>query len=269
MTHKYKGGHAYFEENSNDQKGDVFAYGRRKSNEKLKDAEWVEKLRNTKLPIRERVITSLSDNAPKKERGIYQMIDHSVDIHPVPLRLIQKFEPKSIWLSHESNVHGVDHMTRVFIFQEFICDKLEAQGVAVNREALRWASITHDVGRIDDGLDMDHGRRSAKWIKDNLSDQMSPEVLDTVTYIVHWHVPSDNEAPVMTTELKVLKDADALDRVRLGDLDLRYLRTDTAKTLARVSTDLYQSYINEDTDNTFDSVVKVAQGMGLIERLNR
>lgn len=158
---------------------------------------------------------------------------------PIPEQLIRKFEPKSSWLSHDSELHGVDHMARVFILQELICDRLEEQGIAVDREVVRWAAATHDVGRIDDGVDLEHGTRSAEWIEENLYDQMSPEMLDMVTYIVHWHVPPDSEAPVMTTELKVLKDADALDRVRLGDLDTSYLRTDVATGLVGLAEDLY------------------------------
>ncbi len=184
-------------------------------------------------------------------------------IQPISERLLRDFEPKQSWLLHDSSVHGVDHMARVFILQELICDILESQNTAVNREALRWASSTHDIGRINDGLDLDHGTRSARWISDNLSNYMTPELLDVVTYIVHWHVPSDDKAPVMTTELQVLKDADALDRVRLGDLDPRYLRTDAAMSLIGVAEDLYDSFLNVRGDgDDFNSVGRAARRIG-------
>jgi uncharacterized protein len=192
-------------------------------------------------------------------------MDYS-DILPIPEQLIRNFEPKSSWLSHNSELHGVDHMARVFILQELICDKLEEQGIAVNREVVRWASMAHDVGRIDDGIDLEHGTRSAKWINDNLHNQMSPEMLDMVTYIVHWHVPPDSEAPKMTTELKVLKDADALDRVRLGDLDTRYLRTSVTRELIDLAENLYQAYLDNHVDDAFDAVLKAALSLGAVER---
>jgi len=188
------------------------------------------------------------------------------DILPIPEQLIRKFEPKSSWLSHDSELHGVDHMARVFMLQELICDKLEEQGIAVNREVVRWAAMAHDVGRIDDGIDLEHGTRSAKWIKNNLRDQMSPELLDMVTYIVHWHVPPDSETPTMTTELKVLKDADALDRARLGDLDVRYLRTDVAMELVGLAEDLYQSYLDNKADDAFEAVLMAALSLGMVDR---
>lgn len=184
---------------------------------------------------------------------------------PIPEQLLREFEPQQSWLMHDSHVHGVDHMARVFILQELICQKLEEQDIKVNREALRWAAMTHDVGRVDDGIDINHGRRSSKWIEENLSAQMSPEMLDIVTYIVHWHVPSDTDAPVMTIELQVLKDADALDRVRLGDLDIRYLRTEAAQSLVSVAEELFSAYENITLDDAFDGVVKSAQSIGVIE----
>ena len=183
---------------------------------------------------------------------------------PISEQLVRDFEPQKSWLMHDSLVHGVDHLTRVFILQELICNRLEAQNVPVNREALRWASSVHDVGRIDDGIDAEHGSRSAQWIKDNLSDRMSLELLDLVTYIVHWHVPSDDMAPTMTMELQVLKDADALDRIRIGDLNTSYLRTDAARSLVDVAEDLFVYYEKSHDDNAFESVIRAAQIIGVV-----
>lgn len=186
----------------------------------------------------------------------------------IPKELLYAYEPKAEWLTHDSQLHGVDHMARVFILQELICDKLEAQGVRVYRDTTRWAAMAHDVGRVDDGVDLGHGRSSAEWIKENLADKMTPELLDAVTYIVHWHVPPDNEPPLMTTELKVLKDADALDRVRLGDLNESYLRTIAAKELVDVAKQLYEASMQSDRYEAqpFEAVLAAAQQLGLVEQ---
>ncbi len=159
----------------------------------------------------------------------------------IPEQLLRDFEPQHSWLRHDSYLHGVGHMMRVFILQELICNQLQEKGVAVNRQATRWAASVHDVGRVDDDVDLDHGRRSAEWMSENLAKKITPETLDVATYAVHWHSIPDIEAPVMTTELKVLKDADALDRVRLGDLDESYLRTDAAKGLVETAQQLYEA----------------------------
>ena len=185
---------------------------------------------------------------------------------PISEQLLRDFEPQESWLAHDSHIHGVGHLSRVFVLQELICNLLEEQGTAVNREATRLAAMAHDVGRIDDGLDLDHGWRSAAWIKDNLHHRMTPELMDIVTYIVHWHVPPDDEAPEMTVELRVLKDADGLDRVRLGDLNPSYLRTDAARELIETARKLHEiSLFNaaERRKETFADVLQAVRELGL------
>lgn len=187
----------------------------------------------------------------------------------IPAQLLCDFEPQRSWLSHESYLHGVGHLTRVFILQELICTQLEQEGTTLDRQAVRFGAMAHDVGRLDDGPDLQHGTRSAAWIHEHLADKMSPATLDTATYIVHWHVPSDSEAPVMTPELQALKDADALDRVRLGDLNPNYLRTKAALGLIETAEQLYQLSVDLDvtyTEGTFASTMKAAQILEIVEK---
>lgn len=179
-------------------------------------------------------------------------------------QLLRKYEPKITWLKHDSNLHGVGHMTRVLILQELICNVLYETGVKLNRTALRYASMAHDVGRIDDGYDPEHGRRSVAWMNQHLTNKMSPEDLDVATYIVHWHVPPDNEAPVMTPELKVLKDADGLDRVRLNDLDTNYLRIDGSKGLVDIAQQLHRLSCDDGKKDSFEAVISAAKQMRIV-----
>lgn len=184
----------------------------------------------------------------------------------IPKRLLYEFETQEAWLMHDGLLHGVPHMTRVFILQELICDRLEEQGTVVNRHAIRWAASVHDVGRLDDGIDLEHGRRSAEWMRKNQPQSMSAEAVDIATYIVHWHVPHDSDAPVMTTELKVLKDADGLDRVRLGDLDESYLRTDAARNLVQTARQLCEASLPSQPSEreSFTTVLSAAIRLGLV-----
>lgn len=185
------------------------------------------------------------------------------DINQVSKQLLYKYEPKQEWLKHDSYWHGVGHMTRVFILQELICNQLDEE---LDRDAIRWAASVHDVGRIDDGIDLDHGRRSAEWMKDNQPSFISPETLDTATYIVHWHVDEDSDIPVMTNEMKVLKDADGLDRVRLGDLDETYLRTRPARQLIETAQALYDMSqpTKSNERDSFKSVLEAATQIGIV-----
>ncbi len=165
-------------------------------------------------------------------------------------------------LHHKSILHGPAHMMRVFILQELIATQLEREGLTVNREATRWAASVHDIGRVDDGDDLEHGTRSAEWMRNHVPNNMSPEAIDVATYIVHWHTPEDEAAPTMTTELKILKDADGLDRIRLGDLDARFLRTNAAHQLIELAQQLYEGSL---PDDSFQSVLYAATKLNLIE----
>lgn len=182
-------------------------------------------------------------------------------------QLLRTFEPKEEWLSRPSYLHGVGHLTRVFILQELISMQLKERGVEINREALRFASMAHDVGRIDDGKDLAHGKRSARWLAQNFAHKLSPEDMDTASYIVHWHVPPDSEAPEMINELKVLKDADGLDRVRLGDLDPTRLRTDVAQSLIDTAQKLYDaSQPNRPYEkDSFETVLAAARQLRIVK----
>jgi len=137
---------------------------------------------------------------------------------------LQQYVAREEWLQHPSLLHGVDHMARVVQLQEVIADAVELTGKNLDRQALRWAAGLHDVGRIDDGSDPYHGQRGAEWVKRTMVRTIPPNIIDTVIDLVRWHNVSDSRIPSMTTELMILKDADALDRVRMDDLDTSYLR---------------------------------------------
>ena len=130
-------------------------------------------------------------------------------------------------------IHGAPHTTRVLVWSEAIADRL-GRPDALHREELRWAAAVHDVGRLDDGIDRGHGERSAAWTRKHLRAER-PAALGVDLHIVadlcQWHEVRDQDIPHLTLELMILKDADALDRARLGDLDSRRLRLATSLRL--------------------------------------
>lgn len=149
--------------------------------------------------------------------------------------LFEPYHPQKDWYVRQGEmggIHGVNHETRVMIAAEILSRIQEKMsGVRLNRVALRLAAATHDVRRLDDGYDLSHGFRAADWMQDYFRDQFDPETLDTATYVTRWHVTPDPRIPQITPELAIFKDADALDRARLGDLDVRFLRHGHARTL--------------------------------------
>jgi len=89
-----------------------------------------------------------------------------------------------------------------------------------------WAAACHDLRRQDDDADPNHGHRAAAWVRQELPGQLRqpPPKLNLIAEACAWHVCSDHAAGWDHPVLWLLKDADGLDRVRLWDLDPRFLR---------------------------------------------
>ena len=134
-----------------------------------------------------------------------------------------------------TTIHGVDHVRRVAAHASELA---RALGVpAQEREAVLCAALWHDIGRESDGADCFHGARSAgKVIGLGLHLGRDPRTVELALFAVTFHVPDDAQgeraARKLTSPLaglrvlRLLKDADALDRVRFGphNLDSRLLR---------------------------------------------
>lgn len=144
-------------------------------------------------------------------------------------------------------IHGVGHTSRVLVHATELADELDLP--SWEREALACAALWHDIGRTHDGVDYYHGAKSAgKVVALGLHFNAQPKVYETALYAITHHcgdeahaesaahrlsyrVPADaGEVPEgidpdsALRVFRLLKDADALDRVRLGDLDVNYLR---------------------------------------------
>ena len=108
------------------------------------------------------------------------------------------------------------------------------------RDALGAAAVFHDSRRQDDWLDVGHGQRAADYYKEFC--RTNPLVYDERVYqIMAYHDREDGlgEAALAGFEhgvllYRIFKDADALDRYRLGEnaLDEAMLRTAPAHNLA-------------------------------------
>ncbi len=178
---------------------------------------------------------------------------------------IRQYEPQTEWFEREpGGIHGIVHEARVLIWSQVLAVLGVREGLAVDPDVLGWAAV-HDTQRQDDGSDPEHGSRAAEWIErqPNLIPATVPRA--RVAYLCRWHVPPDHRAPEMTDELRVFKDADALDRWRIYDLDPRLLRTRIAHTLLSASRNLWSL-----TDHLFDSgeafekVVSTAVEIGVL-----
>jgi hypothetical protein len=144
------------------------------------------------------------------------------------------YQPNTAWYLHNPfGIHGIGHAARVLVWANLIGYWMLAKGRSLDLEVVRWAAVLHDVRRLNDASDHSHGTRCSKWLENGNSalQTLCEEQKRKVAYCADWHVPPDREAPAMIPELVCLKDADALDRVRLGGLNVGLLRTDCAKAI--------------------------------------
>lgn len=140
---------------------------------------------------------------------------------------------------YKSRVHGSGHIHRVLLFAALIAWK-EGLTEADIRQYFRAASY-HDVGRTFDGYDIYHGARSSLKLE-GLTGCTGEDLIELkaavtaharpdrdMETILHSFQPEDYPRTLELTRL--LKDADNLDRVRLGDLKDKFIRHDSAKDL--------------------------------------
>lgn len=144
------------------------------------------------------------------------------------------YAPETQWFRHNpTGIHGISHVTRVLFWADHLAS-LIAGPDSLRLPELRWAAVCHDVARENDGRDPEHGMRAAAWVREQLP-LLRPAAtahvnLDLVAELCYWHLPPDRVTPRMTTELMILKDADALDRIRLGPYDLDPTRLRLARS---------------------------------------
>ena len=152
-------------------------------------------------------------------------------------------------------IHQKRHWSRVLVLATKIAEEMNLTEADI--DALAMAASFHDTRRKDTWRDLDHGDRAAAYYKSYCEESGLP--FDPRAYLaVKWHVRHDDEGlaavqewdganPMQeewgidaTTLLKIFKDADGLDRLRLSDeaLDVRYLRIPHSRELPAFSNDL-------------------------------
>lgn len=154
----------------------------------------------------------------------------------------------------DSECHTKTHCARVLLLALLIGHQKNLSDEEM--ELLAMAAVFHDSRRLDDGIDKGHGGRAAEYYKDYCREYGL--LYDEQTYfITYYHDQDDSlglseiaKSPSLSERTMLLyqifKDADALDRFRLGTdtLNVNFLRTqeahgfiDFAKELLRKSSE--------------------------------
>lgn len=151
---------------------------------------------------------------------------------------------------YQSRLHGLGHVERVMVLGAVIA--MQQKFSARETELLLTACSYHDIGRIDERLDAAHGKRSADQLAEMALPGIETSELRCIQAAVATHSTKDAMIDVFAKEYRVpeesaelcrrlckgLKDADNLDRVRLGDLDVRHLRFPESRELRQTAEEL-------------------------------
>jgi len=169
---------------------------------------------------------------------------------------------------HPSKIHGQAHVGRVMIHAFRL---IEAIGAADEASRLWGAVYLHDLARTHDGFDEVHGMHSVMRVNESTDLQerliargvQSDDPSMLLAVMMHC-LPDDHSVyggkPVWPL-LAMLKDVNALDRVRFGDLDPSYLRFPESRGMVKFAEDLYsQSHRRvKEGPNYFTDLMKVAE----------
>ncbi|NLT58557.1 MAG: hypothetical protein GXX99_06300 [Clostridiales bacterium] len=132
-------------------------------------------------------------------------------------------------------IHGRAHTRRVLLLSAFLAARRSLAPEMADR--LFMACVYHDTGRQDDQVDPTHGECScAVYRRENPPDEV-------VEALIRWHCITDKVAMEQigrlpqgaVTAFRMLKDADALDRQRFGDLRAEMLRLPDSRLLIPVA----------------------------------
>ena len=133
-------------------------------------------------------------------------------------------EVPSEWFLHSSELHGARHTQRVHIHSRRLACLLEWP--AADTHLLLQAALWHDIGRVHDGFEPEHGANSVLRARElGLTQALSAAEAALVEFAMRQHSLEDarseraaggvDEPECALRILRLLKDADALDRVRL------------------------------------------------------
>ena len=173
--------------------------------------------------------------------------------------MIELVVEQALWKGLIAGIHGEAHWLRVFKLTEKIINCMvlaRKDKLVVNRGVIGLSALLHDIGRVNDGKDPDHGYRGAPVafrVAGNIMAKGKNQLkLATPKGFHAGMVELGKIADIVTRhcfpgpgdylEMQIVKDADKLDRVRLNGVeavDLDRLALEASKTLIDEAVRLY------------------------------
>ena len=152
--------------------------------------------------------------------------------------------PPPALFRHASRLHGQAHVARVLVHGLGL---VAAIGCVDELPRLWAATYLHDLARRHDGISTRHGADAwarlatlpdveALFARGGVRADDYPAIQAAVTMHSHGEPTAGDPHERL---IKLLKDADGLDRVRLGDLNPRYLRYPEARRMVQFAERLF------------------------------
>ncbi len=171
--------------------------------------------------------------------------------------LMKAYEDLDVSLLYQSVTHGIGHIERTMLFGALIA-KNEKLSESDTKDVLLCCAY-HDIGRTDDHYDLGHGRQSAKMIREGEHLRSLFTEPEAAMAAIHSHSIPDGEAEdapliynVKNLDKSILytaclKDADNIDRVRLYDLDVSFLRFAGTRAMVPLAYWVLEEYLKKHT----------------------
>ena len=186
----------------------------------------------------------------------------------IPNCMSSEFVPHLERFRHQSTLHGQAHVARVMVHALRLLDATRQP-----HEGTRlWAAVfLHDLARTHDGVDQEHGADAMERFRNepDLRERLklggvTSADLPAIEKAVTLHCqPADCEPPRHHDYwmlVALLKDADALDRVRLGDLDTSFLHFKVSVAMVPFAQALFDRSQHLQTGpDYFDQLLEVAE----------
>lgn len=165
--------------------------------------------------------------------------------------LLETYKNLNTDILFRSNIHGQDHIERVIFYSLVLAWKYDLD--RADTDILRYAASLHDTRRENDGYDTEHGHRAAEK-STNYAYDLSDEDKEILKGVMTAHSRHDKKMEESLEEFdikdfdrammlsKFFKDADGLDRVRLGDLNTSFLRNDFSLELVGFAQRFFVAY---------------------------
>ena len=191
------------------------------------------------------------------------MLENIADLAPTPaqrdtcLRWFAFMENDIDFWPFGGLIHQKRHWSRVLVLALKVAEDMDLSDADI--DALAMAASFHDTRRKDVARDIEHGDRAAEYYRCYCAERDLP--FDPRAYLaIKWHVRPDEEGMAVvqewdranpkrddwnidaTTLLRIFKDADGLDRLRMSTeaLNADFLRVPQSPKLRSFATKLLQ-----------------------------